>query len=179
MKKSISILYVIIIGLFATTGCNKQYYTIDKLSGVYTGKSIPSYNSIIWSGREEILGNREEIMAFLSGDSSKYSFSYNVYNELPPITLELHADNTFDLVVIEFKRWKGQWSIIGKDSLMLSFNSYPKDTTYYHIMEIAYPIFQYEGTRKLKIINKNKLQFDYHPFNAPMDSTIKVLFKRK
>ena len=170
MKKSSPILSIIFISLFAAISCSHQYYTIDGLSGVYIGKSIPPYT-------ENISRSQEEIMAFLSGDSSKYSYSYIVYNELPPATLELNADSTFRIGAVEFVWGRGQWSIIEKDSLMLTFNSYPKDTTHYVAVAIS-PI-EYEGTRKLKISNKNFLQFDYLPYNAPKDSIISVLFKRK
>lgn len=166
MKRFISILSIF-FSLFATISCGSQYFTIDMLSGVYIGESIPQYT-------RKITRSQEEIMAFLSGDSSEFQYSYIVYNELPPFTLDLQRDSSFNIGAIEFIFGAGHWHIIGKDSLMLSFNSYPKDYA-----TIAMGPLQYEGIRKLKIINKNKLRFDYFPYNASNNSAITIIYKRK
>lgn len=169
MKRFIPILSIF-FSLFATISCGSQYFTIDMLSGVYIGESIPQYT-------REITRNQEEIMAFLNGDSSQFQYSYIVYNELLPFTLELQRDSSFNIGAIEFIFGAGHWHIIGKDSLMLSFNSYPKDSVRY--AEIAMGPLQYEGIRKLKIINKNKLRFDYFPYNASNNSAITIIYKRQ
>ena len=149
--------------------CSCYQYSKDDLVGVYVGKSIPQYS-------ERIDWSYESIMAYLKGDSSNYSLSYIVYNELPPFSLELGKDNTFSIGAVEFLFGKGQWEIIGKDLLILSFNPLPKDTAYYG--DVALGPMQYEGIRKLKIINKNKLQYEYTPYYSTNDSIIKIFFKR-
>ena len=171
MKQSYALLIFvfIIVIISAIMGCSSKTLYENDLVGVYSGKRISKKYV------EKINCTHEEIMAYLCGDTLN-NYSYEVYHNLPPFYLILEDNHTFKFVGFEAIFGSGTWKIIGKDTLLLSFKQVQKGTNAY--AAIALSPRRYEGVRKLKILNKNKLRFEYIPYNAPEGWVNKTIFKK-
>ncbi len=119
--------------------------------------------------------------AYLEGDTGNYAFTYYVYHRLIMKSLRLHEDGTFicsDSPVTS--QAKGTWAIKERDILILNFEQIPKDDTIYVTgLFLGNGLFPNEGTRELKIINKNKLRFECPKFKDPNNYKEVTIYKRQ
>lgn len=164
-------LFVFWVFMLTHIGCTPRHYLKNELVGVYDGH---------FSGDPEERSydrSHEALMAYLHGDSSEYSYNYAVYHQLLPHCLILKKDNTFSLSGFGQLFGKGKWDTVGKDSLFLSFDQLPKDDSSYTVYSFSAMIL--EGKRFLRIINKNKLVYEYIPYHAPDSCKVTTIFERK
>ena len=158
----------------ASVSCSTQHlYTQDDMAGFYYAIKSPPYS---YDRHYDV--NKD---AYLGGDTGNYPFTYYVYHRLIMESLRLLKNGTFFCSDHPFYTVaKGTWAIKERDTLVLNFEQVPEDDKKCLARSYEeYYLFPNEGTRKLKIIGKNKLRFECPKFKAPDNDKEVTIYERQ
>lgn len=182
--------------------CNTHnFFTNSDLAGFFVNKKQQKDNDI-WTAKKEDIdafyrgdssgfdsvrkADYEGKIAYLKGDTASTYFSYAAFHKLPTGSLNLNKDGSFEMGAwwsdnpnicgLGMTRCKGKWELNGNDAILLALDSFPQDTA--RILSLIFENQEFSGKRRLKILGKNKLLFEYKPFHAKNGEKIRIIYTR-